>query len=102
MRKSFDKQFKLAAVHLIIDEGHSVKEVSQELEVHPNSLYRWIDEYETYGNQAFPGKGTALESAQHKIKLLEKENQYLKEELKILKRFRVFLKPNRKSDSDSS
>jgi len=37
-RKKFDKQFKNSAVKLILDEGYSVKEVSQELDVHANSL----------------------------------------------------------------
>ncbi|MBR8675334.1 transposase, partial [Lactococcus lactis subsp. lactis] len=41
-RRKFDKQFKNSAVKLILEEGYSVKEVSQELEVHANSLYRWV------------------------------------------------------------
>ena len=87
-RRKFDKQFKNSAVKLILEEGYSVKEVSQELEVHANSLYRWVQEVEEYGESA----GTALANAQHKIKLLEKENRYLQEELELLKKFRVFLK----------
>ena len=43
-RRKFDKQFKNSAVKLILEEGYSVKEVSQELEVHANSLYRWVQE----------------------------------------------------------
>lgn len=91
-RRKFDKQFKNSAVKLILEEGYSVKEVSQELDVHANSLYRWVQEVEEYGENAFPGNGTALADAQHKIKLLEKENRYLQEELELLKKFRVFLK----------
>ena len=91
-RRKFDKQFKNSAVKLILEEGYSVKEVSQELDVHANSLYRWVQEVEEYGESAFPGNGTALADAQHKIKLLEKENRYLQEELELLKKFRVFLK----------
>ena len=89
-RRKFDKQFKNSAVKLILEEGFSVKEVSQELDA--NSLYRWVQEVEEYGESAFPGNGTALANAQHKIKLLEKENRYLQEELELLKKFRVFLK----------
>ncbi len=54
-RRKFDKQFKNSAVKLILEEGYSVKEVSQELEVHANSLYRWVQEVEEYGESAFPG-----------------------------------------------
>ena len=86
------RHYVISAVKLILEEGYSVKEVSQELDVHANSLYRWGQEVEEYGENAFPGNGTALADAQHKIKLLEKENRYLQEELELLKKFRVFLK----------
>ncbi|WP_146708490.1 transposase, partial [Streptococcus pyogenes] len=54
-RKTFDKAFKLSAVKLILEEEQPVKMVSSTLEIHPNSLYRWIQEYEKYGESAFPG-----------------------------------------------
>jgi len=82
-RRKFDKQFKNSAVKLILEEGYSVKEVSQELDIHANSLYRWVQEVEEYGEDDFTR--TALGDAQHKIKLLEKENRYLQEELELLK-----------------
>ncbi|VHF70341.1 transposase [Streptococcus pyogenes] len=91
-RKTFDKAFKLSAVKLILEEEQSVKMVSSTLEIHPNSLYRWIQEYES----AFPGHGSALRHAQFKTKKLEKEHKLLQEELALLKKFQVFLKPNRK------
>ena len=52
-RRKFDKQFKNSAVKLILEEGYSVKEVSQELEVHANSLYCWVQEVEEYGRKCF-------------------------------------------------
>ncbi len=55
-RKVFDKAFKIAAVKLIL-EGQSVKMVSSTLEVHPNRLYRWIQEYKKYGERAFQNRG---------------------------------------------
>ncbi len=100
-RRSFDKAFKVAAVKLIIEESFSVKEVSNQLGVHANSLYRWVQEYEKYGISAFPGKGSALFDAHYEIKKLEQENRYLREELELLKKFRVFLRPNKKSDFNS-
>ncbi len=45
-RRSFDIAFKIAAVKLVTEEGFSVKEVSLQLEVHANSLYRWVQEVE--------------------------------------------------------
>ncbi|HFD8151860.1 TPA: transposase, partial [Streptococcus pyogenes] len=92
-RKTFDKAFKLSAVKLILEEEQPVKMVSSTLKIHPNSLYRWIQEYEKYGESAFPGHGSALRHAQFEIKKLEKEHKLLQEELALLKKFQVFLKP---------
>lgn len=92
-RKSYDKQFKIAAVKLILEEEVPVSVVAKELEIHQNTLYRcWVNEYEEYGESAFPGRGTALYSYRFEIKKLKKENLELKKELELLKKFRAFLK----------
>ncbi len=91
-RKSYDKQFKIAAVKLILEEEVPVSVVAKELEIHQNTLYRWVNEYEEHGESAFPRRGTALYSYQFEIKKLKKENLELKKELELLKKFRAFLK----------
>ena len=55
-RRICDRQYKIAAVKLVIEEDYSVAEVSNELSIHCNSLYKWINEYEKYGEEAFPGQ----------------------------------------------
>ncbi|RSU13457.1 transposase [Vagococcus acidifermentans] len=91
-RRSYSKEFKRQAVLLVLNEGNPPQTVAKQLDVHVNSLYRWITEYETYGERAFPGKGSREFIRQNQLKQLQKENQALKEELEILKKFRVFLK----------
>lgn len=91
-RRSYDKQFKMAAVKLVLEDNMSVSEVSKELDIHYNSLYRWISEYEEYGESAFPGHGSALYSYQYEIKKLKAENLELRKELELLKKFQAFLK----------
>lgn len=91
-RRSYDKQFKIAAVKLVLEDNMSVSEVSKELSIHYNTLYRWIGEYEEYGESAFPGHGTALYSYQYEIKKLKLENLDLRKELDLLKKFQAFLK----------
>ncbi|MTK13812.1 MAG: IS3 family transposase [Clostridiaceae bacterium] len=86
MRRSYDKQFKIAAVKLVLDDEISVAEAAKALNIHYNSLYRWISEYEEYGESAFPGHGTALYSCQYEIKKLKQENEELKKELDMLKK----------------
>lgn len=91
-RKVYDRQFKMAAVQLVLEENLFVKEVAKELSIHPNTLYRWVSEYEEYGESAFPGCGSALYNSQYEIKKLKRENEELRKELDLLKKFRVFLK----------
>lgn len=91
-RRTYDRQFKLEAVKLIENEQFSVAEVARELNIHPNSIYRWVGEYEAYGENAFPGHGSAIDNLQHEIRKLQKENADLRMELDLLKKFRAFLK----------
>lgn len=48
-RRKFNKEFKVAAVKLVLDDEVPVSHVAQQLSVHPNSPYRWVNEYEKYG-----------------------------------------------------
>ena len=87
-RKSYDRQFKIAAVKLVLEENMSVSGIAKELSIH----YNRISEYEEYGESAFPGHGSALYNSKYEIKKLELENQELRAELELLKKFRAFLK----------
>ena len=96
MRRSYDKQFKIAAVKLVQEDNMSVCDAAKALSIHYNSLYRWISEHEEYGESAFPGHGTALYSCQFEIKKLKQENSELKKELELLKKYQAFLKRKNK------
>ena len=91
-RGVYDKQFKLAAVKLASAGASSVAEVAKELGISGSSLRRWVNEYDEYGESAFPGHGNALFNSEFEIKKLEKENAALREENEILKKLRAFLK----------
>lgn len=91
---TYDKQFKMATVKMIIEDDIPIKTVSEEVSIHRNTLYRWLEEYEKYGDDVFPGKGSRLYKYQFEIKKLQKENKELKEKLEILKKYRAFLRNN--------
>ncbi len=61
-----------------------------------STLYRWIQEYKDFGENAFPGKGTTIYNKLYKQKILERENQILKEEIYLLKKYQAFLKQKKK------
>jgi transposase len=95
-RRKFNKEFKVAAVKLVLDDELPVSQVAQQLSVHPNSLYRWVNEYEKYGESAFPGNGSTIYNYQAEIHRLERRNQELEEEVELLKKFKVFLRTKSK------
>lgn len=95
-RQSYSKEFKRQAVDLILIEGQLIHFIAHTLNIHENTLYRWVAEYEKFGELAFPGKGSSEFISQNKIKKLEKENRLLREELELLKNFRLFLKQSPK------
>lgn len=73
-RSPMISSLRIAAVKLISEEEVPVSVVAKELEIHQNTLYRWVNEYEEHGESAFPGRGTALYLYQFEIKKLKKEN----------------------------
>jgi transposase len=91
-RRQFDRQYKLAAVKLVTEDQIPVSEVAKELGIHYNSIYRWIREYEEYGESVFPGHGFKAYNYQNEIRKLQRENKDLQEQLELLKKFRAFLK----------
>lgn len=85
MKRTFSREFKIKACELVLKDGIKHKVVAEKLGIHHVMLYNWIDQYQTYDDDAFVGKGH-----QHKedaeLKKLKKENERLKMENEILKK----------------
>jgi len=56
-----------------------VSVVAEWLGIHAVMLHRWVSEYETYGEEAFVGKGNQR-SGDAELRKLRKENERLKME----------------------
>ncbi|MDX1778228.1 MAG: transposase [Thermodesulfobacteriota bacterium] len=98
-RRKFDKSFKLEVVHRSM-EDISLKQLGEELGIHPNIISRWRKEFLDSGEQlSFPGHGKeALTEEQKQIKRLNKELADAKLETEILKKaIRIFSKSDGKS-----
>lgn len=81
----------MAAVKLAQNEDCSVTKIANELSISGSSLRRWINEYEEYGESAFPGHGNALFNSTYEIKKLQKANEELKMKNDLLKKLQAFL-----------
>ena len=88
-RKQFSKQFKIDAVKLVTEQGYKVSEAARNLGIHHSSLRRWKKQFETNGNQAFPGKGH-MSPEKEEIDRLRKEVKKLRMEREILKKAAAF------------
>jgi transposase len=84
-RRKFDREFKLDAVRLVIEEGRIVSEVARNLGIHENLLHRWKRLYLEDEKYSFPGKGY-LKPHDEELRQLKRELADVKEERDILKK----------------
>ena len=85
VKRSYTREFKETACKLVIEDGIKVSVVAERLGINPVMLHRWVSEYETYGAEAFVGKGHQR-TADAELRKLKKENERLKMENEILKK----------------
>ena len=56
-RRRFSREFKLAAVKSMRERGVAAAQATRDLNVHENVLRKWVREFVTDPQQAFPGWG---------------------------------------------
>ena len=84
-RKSFTRDFKIETVKLVTDSDMSVSQVAEDLDIHPNTLYRWVRKFGENPAEPFPGKGNQVSEAEQ-LRQLKREVQRLRMERDILKK----------------
>ncbi len=84
-RRTFEKDFKLGAIKMIIEGGKSVREISEDLGISQNTLLHWKKNYLKDKTNSFPGKGYQKPEDAEKTRLI-KELALVKEERDILKK----------------
>ena len=72
MKRTYSKEFKEKACELVIKDGIKHAVVAEKMGISHIMLYRWIDEYQTYGEEAFVGKGK-MRSEDAELKKLRKK-----------------------------
>jgi transposase len=84
-RKTYDRQFKIDAVSLVVNGGRSVSEVARDLGIDANTLHRWKREFTKEEKDVFPGKGR-LSPQEEELRRLRRELEQAKEDREILKK----------------
>ena len=84
-RRTFTREFKVAAVKLVTEKGRSFSEAARSLGIATELLRRWKISFDTEGQEAFPGHGN-LPPAEDELRRLKAEVARLKAERDILKK----------------
>jgi len=84
-RRSYDKEFKLSAVKLILESENSVESIATELGVSSNTLFNWKRKYLEDAKNAFPGKGK-MKPEDEELRRVKKELLRVTMERDILKK----------------
>ena len=84
-RRRFSREYKLDVVRMVTESGHSVRDVSKELEIRPDMIRRWVKQFAEDPEQSFPGIGRQRERDAELAKL-RRELSRVREERDILKK----------------
>ena len=85
INRYFSREFKVNAVQLVTEKKMTVRQVAEDLNIHPNLLQILKGKYLKLGEKAFKRKGKiSPETAE--IRKLRKDLERVKEERDILKK----------------
>jgi transposase len=88
-RRAFDANFKLTVVQMIKDQGLSVSQVCQDMNLGETAVRRWLKQVEAE-QTGESGIGKPLTAEQQRIRQLEAEVRQLKADNDILKKASAF------------
>jgi len=84
-RRRYDRDFKIETVRLATESDRPLAEISRDLGIHENLIYRWRKQLLNDTENAFPGSGH-LKPADAELLRLKRELEDIKEERDILKK----------------
>ncbi|MGF6496342.1 transposase [Luteibacter sp. 621] len=87
-RKDITQAQRDEAVHLVLAEGHSTRQVCEMLDVGPTALRRWVAMYQA--EHPAPGSQKTAEEDRRRVVELEAQVQKLQEERELLKKSIAF------------
>ena len=83
-KRSFTREFKLAAVKKVVEQGLTFREVAKDLGISDSAVRAWKRDFQYDGTlEKQPGQNTSIEA---ELKRLREENRQLRMEREILKK----------------
>ena len=84
-RRKFSREFKIEAVRMVTEEGHSLAQVARDLDVRPDMIHRWREKLQEEGGHAFPGAGN-MKPRDAEVQRLRRDLKRVRQERDILKK----------------
>lgn len=94
-RRRFEAAFKLQVVQMVRDQGLSVSQVCQDMDLVESAVRRWMEQSEAE-HAGLPGIGKPLTPEQQRIRQLEAENRQLRQDNDLLKKASAFFARERR------
>ena len=83
--RQYTREFKMETVRLLETSGKSANRLEREMGIGKGCVLRWQREFESDGEDAFPGHGR-LTPEQEELRRSKRENEILRQERDILKK----------------
>ena len=90
-RKTYSRAFKLEAIRLAEQSDKTVTQISRELGIGKNQIYKWKQQLERHAQKAFPGKGRDTDDEPARLR---RELAVAREEIEILKKAATYFARN--------
>lgn len=90
-RRTFTIQFKHDAASLVLDQGYTVSQACEAMNVGQTAMRRWVTQLEQERGGQTPVRSKALTPEQQRIQELEQRVQKLEREKEILKKATALL-----------
>ena len=100
LRRRFDKEFKMQAVKMVLEDHLPVNEVARRLNVGETLIHNWKQEFKENGQSSFPGKGHQPKEAEE-VRQLKKRLADAEEERDILKKALAIFSKTRGENTNS-
>ena len=93
--KRFDPEFKKDIVKLYTNGGRTCASLAEEIGIHENTVYKWVQQYSADPEQAFPGSGK-LKPDEEEMRKAQRRIKELENKVAILKQAAVYFAKNSK------
>ena len=89
----YEREFKIEIAKQVASGNRSARSMANEIGVHENTIYKWVTQFTSDPENAFPGSGH-MKPEEEELHRAKRRIRELEEEVQILKKFAAYLAKN--------